>query len=168
MPYLVDASNLGGVLAGAAGARDAGAVVAFLLGWSRDRGRVVVLFDGPERDGVAARYGALEVAWSGSRSADQEILARLGRGAANWIVVTDDRELASRCRALGARVEGARSLAARVARPHPESARGQAAETAAAAEKPELSPAELAHWREVFAAGPQEPAPRRVRRARRR
>jgi hypothetical protein len=165
MPYLVDASNLGGVLAGAAGARDAGAVVSFLLGWSRDRGRVVAIFDGPERDGVAARYGALEIAWSGGRSADQEILARLGRGAANWIVVTDDRALASRSRALGARVESARTLAARVARPHPESPRGRAA---MAAEKPELSPAELTHWREVFGAAADEKPPRRVRRARRR
>jgi hypothetical protein len=163
MPYLVDASNLGGVIAGAAGARDARGVVDFLLAWARRRGRVVAIFDGPERDGVAARYGGLEVAWSGARSADQEILARLGRSAADWIVVTDDGALARSCRALGARVVGAREFAARLSRPHAGSRRARGGP----AEKPEPSVAELAHWLEVFGGGESPPPPRPVRRSRR-
>lgn len=146
MPYLVDASNLGGVLGGRAGARDAAGVVRFLLPWARGRGRVVVVFDGPARAEVADRYGALEVVWSGARSADAVVLARAARRAAGWTVVTDDRALARRCREAGARVAPARSLAERVASPHPRDRR-----RADAGDKPAASPAEQEHWQRVFA-----------------
>lgn len=57
MPYLIDASNLGGLLGGRAGARDAAATLRFLLPWARRRAApVVVVFDGPPRAGIAAPH----------------------------------------------------------------------------------------------------------------
>ncbi len=148
MPYLVDASNLGGVLGGRRGSRDAESVVKFLLPWASGRGRIVAVFDGPPRDRVAERYGGLEVAWSGARSADQAIEARVRRDPQAWTVVTSDRELARRCRDLGARTEPASRLVERVERPHPRSRRA-----VDAAGKPEPDPRDLAHWRRVFGDG---------------
>jgi hypothetical protein len=145
--YLIDASNLGGILGGSAGARDAPAVVRFLMPWARGRGRVVVVFDGPPRPAVADHYGSLEVVWSGARSADEVLLERVRRKPAAWTVVTDDRDLARRCRDAGARVAPARTLAERAARPHPRDRR-----RTPASDKPAASPAELAHWRRVFGA----------------
>jgi len=148
--YLIDASNLGGVLAGRAGARDAAGVVRFLLPWARAAGRVVVVFDGPAQADVADRYGPLAVVWSGPRSADEVVLERARRRPGAWTVVTDDRDLARRCRAAGARIAPARSLAARVVRPHPADRR-----RAGAAEKPAASREEQAHWRRVFGVAPE-------------
>ena len=146
MPYLIDASNLGGVLGGRRGARDPAAVLAFLLPWARHRGApVVVIFDGPPHPRLARRYGPLEVAWSGARSADEALLARLAAGGSGWIVITEDRELARRCRDAGARVEPASALAGRLARPHPGARRG-----GAEGEKPAPGATELSHWRRAF------------------
>jgi predicted RNA-binding protein with PIN domain len=148
VPYLVDASNLGGVLAGAAGARDAEGVVRFLAAWSRRRGRVVAVFDGEDDGRLARRYGPLEVAWSGAgRSADATILARLRRGAGEWTVVTDDRELARRAREAGAKVVTSRELAQRIERPH---SGARAAGRSRGGDKPEPSAADRAHWAKVF------------------
>jgi len=148
MPYLIDASNLGGALGGKRGSRDAAAVVRFLLGWARDRGRVLVVFDGTGADRLAERYGALEVVWSGSRSADDAIEATVRKQPGDWIVVTDDRELGRRCQDLGARVQPAATLIARVQRPH---ARAPAPVAAAIeAGKPAPSADDLRHWRKVF------------------
>jgi len=148
VPYLIDASNLGGLLGGASGARDAGAVLAFLAPWARDRGAVVVVFDGPEQSALARRYGPVEVAWSGAGSADDWIERRIARAPAEWTVVTNDRELARRCRDAGARVEPAASLARRVERPHPDARRR--ARPATAADKPPLHAEERDHWRKIF------------------
>lgn len=159
MPYLIDASNLGGVLGGRRGARDPAAVLGFLLPWARRRATpVVVVFDGPPRLGIALRYGPLEVAWSGARSADEALLARLAAAGAGWIVVTDDRELTRRCRAAGARVEPASALAGRVSRPHP-----KAAARGVEGEKPAPGAADLRHWRRAFGleAAANETAPAR-------
>lgn len=155
MPYLVDGSNLGGVLGGAAGARDPASVVAALLPWARERGAVLLLFDGPPRPEVAAAYGALKVEWSGARSADDAIVARLGAdprvAVSAWIVVTADRALARRCRALGARVESASAFARRIARPRPAAPRRATARAAeSAAGKPAPHADEREHWRQVF------------------
>jgi hypothetical protein len=121
LPYLVDASNLGGVLGGAAGARDAEAVVRFLAEWSRRRrGRVVALFDGDDDGRLAKRYGPLEVAWSGAgRSADDEIARRVAAAPGQWTVVTDDGALRRRCRADAAQLLAATDLVARVAQTPP-------------------------------------------------
>lgn len=147
MPYLIDASNLGGILGGAAGARDAAAVVSFLFEWTRERGCVVAVFDGEDDGRLAKRYGALEVVWSGAgRAADEVIVRRLARAAAGWTVVTDDRELARRCREAGAAVMPGRELARRVERPR--GARG-----ANDRDKPAPSAAERALWAKIFGAG---------------
>lgn len=104
MPIAIDGSNLGGSLGGRAGARDARAVVELLQPWARRRGgRVVLVFDGPPRPDVAERYGALEVRWSGAESADQVLARLVSEGPKDWWVVTNDRALAERCAALGAR-----------------------------------------------------------------
>lgn len=149
MPYLIDASNLGGVLGGRRGSRDAPAVLRFLLPWTRGRGRVVAVFDGPARPEVADRYGPLEVRWSGTRPADEVLVALARDAAAGWTVVTGDRALARRCRELGVRVESVAALAERVARPHPGDRR-----RAGSDDKPAAGPEELTHWRRVFGGEP--------------
>ena len=102
MGWIVDGSNLGGRLAGAAGARDRRGVVESLLPWARGR-RVVVVFDGADGGELATAYGRWEIVYSGAASADDVILHRLGRQAADWEVVTDDRALGAACRERGAR-----------------------------------------------------------------
>ena len=52
MPWLIDAANLGGVLGGAAGARNSQAILAALLPWARERKQVVVVFDGRSSVGL--------------------------------------------------------------------------------------------------------------------
>ena len=149
MPYLIDASNLGGALGGAAGARDAERVVRYLQEWARGRGRVVVVFDGAPSVRVADRYGPLEVVWSGAgRAADDAIVRRVAAAAAGWIVVTNDRELARRCREAGAAVESSRALVARVERPHPGAKRAPPE-----SDKPALTAAERDYWARVFGGG---------------
>jgi hypothetical protein len=146
VPYLIDASNLGGALGGARGARDAAAVFDYLRDWARGRGRVVAVFDGEDDGRLARRYGPLEIVWSGAgRPADDVIAARLARGARGWTVVTRDRALARRCRELGATVESPEALARRVERPHPGARRDDTT-----AEKPAASAADRDHWRKVF------------------
>jgi len=141
MPYLVDGSNLGGVLGGAAGARDPASVVAAILPWARERGAVTLLFDGAQRPDLAAAYGALRVEWSGARSADDAIVARLTADPAAapsaWIVVTADRELARR-------IARTRPAAPRRTTPRP---------AEAAAGKPAPHADEREHWRKVFLGG---------------
>jgi hypothetical protein len=143
--YLIDASNLGGALGGRRGARSHEAVVAYLMPWARSRGRVVVVFDGPADARVADRYGALEVRWSGRKSADDVIAAMATEEPRTWLVVTADNELARRCRDAGARVESPAALVERAreaARPRSRRRKGD--------EKPEPSAQDIAHWREVF------------------
>lgn len=152
MGFLIDGSNLGGVLGGGAGARDAAGVVRRLMPWARERrDEVVVVFDGPARAEVAERYGALSVAWSGATSADERIVEMVARQPARWTVVTADRELASRCRAAGGRVSTVRELAERAARPPRRRPTARAAE--AAAEKPAPHAEEREHWRRIFGVG---------------
>jgi predicted RNA-binding protein with PIN domain len=115
------------------------------LGGALGSGRraVVVVFDG-NRPGAAteARFGGLRVVSApAGRSADDEILRRLGRGnprAAS--VVTSDRELAAKARALGAQVESCEAFRERLFR------RPAGAEP----EKPEGSPGEVEEWLAVF------------------
>ncbi len=148
--YLVDASNLGGLLGGSAGARDAPAVVRFLMPWARERRRVRLVFDGVERPDVASRYGGVEVVWSGAEPADETIVRTIAKEPERWIVVTADRELQSRCRGLGVRCETAAHLAGTVRRPQPRRPRSaRAAE--AASDKPPAHAEERDHWRRIFA-----------------
>lgn len=148
---MIDAANLGGVVAGARGARNAPGLVAFLLPWARERKQVVVVFDGAEQPGVAARLGGIEIVWSGARSADDVIAARLEaarNSAKSWTVVTEDRELGRRCRDLGARVERASIFARRAIRPKDVVKSDRGADSAT--DKPAPDPREAAHWRTIF------------------
>jgi len=108
MPYWFDANNLIRLSAAAARA-DRGARVAFLSTLSNWRkvggGRFLVWFDGDDPadmqqpPGVPVRYSAPE-------SADDAICRRLREigQPGEVIVVTNDRELSSRCRNAGANV----------------------------------------------------------------
>jgi len=145
MPYLIDGSNLGGVLGGRPGSRDARRVVQFVLPWARSRGRVLLVFDGAPRAEVADRYGSVEVRWSLARSADDLIRSLVTVRPASWIVVTDDVELRRSCRDLGASVEKASVLSSRL------ESRGVAKPAVAGtAEKPAASASDVAYWREIF------------------
>ena len=106
MPYWFDGNNLLGLSAAAARA-DRGSRAAFLSalsGW-RGGGRFLVWFDGddpadmPSPPGVAVRYSAPE-------SADAAICRRLREieRPGEITVVTNDRELSSRCRDAGGNV----------------------------------------------------------------
>jgi hypothetical protein len=154
MPWLIDAANLGGVLGGAAGARNSQAILAALLPWARERKQVVVVFDGPESPGMATRLGGIEIVWSGNRSADDVISKRIAAIAANgktakaWTVITNDQSLARRCRNHGAKVEPASIFAQRTAQPKAKSKAARSAQ--AAADKPPPNAQDIAHWREVF------------------
>ncbi|HXU32893.1 MAG TPA: NYN domain-containing protein [Thermoanaerobaculia bacterium] len=157
MSYLIDGSNLGGVGGGRSGARDARAVVAWLLPWVRERsnrGRMIVVFDGSERSDVAVRYGPMEVEFAAPRSADDAILARVRTSPKAWIVVTNDAALARACQDLGATTRTATALARRVlTRPgdsgerRPPSRRRSMRE---ASDKPHPSGSDQAHWKAVF------------------
>lgn len=145
MAYLIDASNLGGVLGGRRGARSPEAVVAFLMDWARSRGSVTVVFDGEPDPRLAERYGPLEVKWSGGRSADDLIATMAASSPRRWLVITADRELARRCRDAGARVEDVEAFVERT-RVHA----GPPARRRSAAEKPEPTAQDIAHWRKIF------------------
>jgi YacP-like NYN domain len=108
--YVVDGNNLGGLAAGAGGARDPAAIVALLLPWARRRRRVVVVFDGAPSPAVARQYGPLAVRFAAPQSADEAILAVLGSRARDWCVVSDDRALLAACRDRGARTMPAHEL----------------------------------------------------------
>ncbi|GAB4246672.1 MULTISPECIES: NYN domain-containing protein [Deferrisoma] len=120
-------------------------VVERLGAWASGRREpVVVVFDGDRAGGAKARrVGALSVVYSpAGRTADEEILRRLGRGNPRAAtVVTSDRRLADRARALGARVEPAEGFWARV---WPAPGKGEEAE------KPDPGEAEVEEWLRVF------------------
>ena len=110
MPILVDGNNLLHHLRGAHGRSDVRRQV--LDACRGQRRQVTVVFDGPPPAGTPAReiLGSVTVVYSGPRSADDLIVSRVPAGprGREWVVVTDDRELARRARARGATI---RSLA---------------------------------------------------------
>jgi hypothetical protein len=152
MAYLIDASNLGGVLGGRGGARNPEAVIAFLMPWARGRGLVTVVFDGEEQATVARRYGPLEVRWSGRQSADDVIVGLVAAAPRRWLVITADRELERRCKDAGGRVEGVDALVER-----PRAAARPRSRRDGAGDKPEPGAADLAHWRRIFGDGGEDP-----------
>ena len=108
MPYWFDGNNLIGQSAAAARA-DLQARRGFLselMSYHRSGGgKFLVYFDGDDPDRSASPPG-VAIRYSAPLSADEAILQRL-RGMQNpseIIVVTNDRELASRCRSEGAAV----------------------------------------------------------------
>jgi hypothetical protein len=108
-----------------------------------ERMSVTVVFDGPPPSGAPSResLGSATVVYSGSTSADDVIIDRLpaGRDAAQWVVVTNDRELEHRARRRGATVRGLDRWIQRsrptARRPRPES---------------KLSSHEIAEWERYF------------------
>ena len=137
MPRLIDGDNLLGTWPGRGRSDDDKRALLREIGGltRRERRRVVVVFDGAPPAG--ASYGP-DVVYSGRESADSVILGRLRaeRDPKGWIVVTNDRQLADRCRHLGARIEGSRPFRLRLAA-GPEG------------EKPE-EPGSLDEWLEIF------------------
>ena len=79
-----------------------------------EKQRVILVFDGPPPPGLS--HGP-DVHFSGTgRKADALILALLREASdeSGWIVVTNDRSLADRCRGLGARIEATRDFRERL------------------------------------------------------
>ena len=97
MPWLIDGSNVLGAMRVDRHADDAKrGLVRLLASFARaKRTRVTCVFDGLEPPSFARSLGAVSVAFSGARPADEIIVerARNGRG---WSVVTSDRGLAAR------------------------------------------------------------------------
>ncbi len=129
MPYLVDGNNLLGLATGKArpSEKERRELLRRIADRLRaERGRVVVVFDGPSETGRSeAALGALTVRYSGNRSADDVIVetASRSRSPADHFVVTDDRGLAARAREAGARTLGADVFLDRISRPAPSEGR---------------------------------------------
>ena len=143
MPRIVDGDNLLGAWPG----RDRSDVEKRELVRQIDRlstregGRVLIVFDGTAPAWASFR----DVLFAGGgKSADAVILERLRRDPdpRGWTVVTNDRSLADKCRAIGARVEGTKTFRARLA-------------AQAASEKTE-GDADVAYWLEQFGGDPSE------------
>lgn len=117
MPWVLDGSNL-------AGGRDRDVVRRAALALARaERVRLLLFFDGPPPAGTKAveHLGTTEVRYV--PDADAAIVAHLGSSGRSWIVATDDRTLAARAVARGARAAGAAEFwrkAARAAAPDAE------------------------------------------------
>jgi len=97
MPFLIDGSNLlGAMRVDRTGEESKRRLVQLLASFARARRtKVSCIFDGPEPPSFAKHLGAVSVAFSGSRSADELIVERAANGR-GWSVVTSDRGLAAR------------------------------------------------------------------------
>jgi predicted RNA-binding protein with PIN domain len=101
MPYVVDGSNVLGAARTATEAKRS--LVRDLVRFARaKRTRVVCVFDGEESESFGRHLGGVSVVFSGARTADELIVARVASGN-GWKVVTGDRALAGRV--VGRRVE---------------------------------------------------------------
>ena len=116
MPRVIDGDNLLGTWPGRsrsdAEKRSLVRQVDLLI--SREKRRVVVVFDGSSPPGVS--YGP-DVLFSGKgRKADAVILEFLHSESdtSGWTVVTNDRSLADQCRWVGAHVESVRAFRERL------------------------------------------------------
>ncbi|MGD9252935.1 MAG: NYN domain-containing protein [Holophagae bacterium] len=110
---------------------------------------ITVVFDGPPSRGSPAieHLGRVTVRYAGERSADDLIidLIPVGKRAAEWVVVTDDRGLGRRVKERGGSI---RSLA--------EWRRRRPREAAANPHQSKLSSREVAEWEEFFASGRED------------
>lgn len=97
MPYLIDGSNLlGAMRVDRHGDESKRHLVRLLASFARaKKTKVSCIFDGPEPPSFAKHLGAVNVAFSGARSADDLIAERCANGR-GWSVVTSDRGLAAR------------------------------------------------------------------------
>jgi predicted RNA-binding protein with PIN domain len=109
MPFLVDGNNLIGRIAGRPPSTDEErrqVQRTIAAGLRKERSSVVLFFDGEPATGPREGWlGGLTVRYSGNRSADDAIVEAVERAKArrDCHVVTDDRALAERARARGAR-----------------------------------------------------------------
>lgn len=144
MPRLIDGDNLLGTWPGRGRSdEDKRTLVREVNALTRrEKRRIVIVFDGASPAGVS--YGP-DIVYSGRESADRVILNRLRaeRDPKGWTVVTSDRQLADRCRHLGARIEAPRSFRERLSE-------------GPGAEKPE-HPGELDYWLETFGGKDEDP-----------
>jgi len=145
MPVVIDGNNLLHSLAPKQRSRDVvrrGALEAV----RHEALSVTVVFDGPPPGGgpQLEHLGRVVIRYSGGSTADDLILQLLpdGRGAANWIVVTDDRDLRLRVQQAGGQV---RTLA-EWRRRRPRAQRRAVRES-------KLSSHEVAEWEKFFATG---------------
>ncbi len=102
----------------------------------RERGRILIVFDGSPPPGVS--YGP-HVLYSGpGRKADAVILEllRRERDLPGWTIVTNDRSLGDQCRFAGARVETVRAFRERL-------------HSSPVGEKPD-EPGDVGYWLEQF------------------
>ncbi|HET7436395.1 MAG TPA: NYN domain-containing protein [Thermoanaerobaculia bacterium] len=97
MPWLVDGNNLLGVMRQDRHAEEPKrGLVRLLASFARaKKTRVTCIFDGPEPPSFAKHLGAVTIAFSGTRAADDLIAERAANGR-GWSVVTSDRGLAAR------------------------------------------------------------------------
>ncbi|HEY0140536.1 MAG TPA: NYN domain-containing protein [Thermoanaerobaculia bacterium] len=97
MPFLIDGSNLLGVMkVDRRSDESKRKLVTLLASFARaKKTRVTCVFDGPEPPSFARHLGAVTIAFSGHRSADDIIVERAANGR-GWSVVTQDRHLAAR------------------------------------------------------------------------
>ena len=97
MPFLIDGSNLlGAMKVDRRSEESKRKLVTLLASFARARKtRVTCVFDGPEPPSFARHLGAVTIAFSGHRAADDLIAERAANGR-GWSVVTQDRHLAQR------------------------------------------------------------------------
>ncbi len=150
MPILIDGNNLLHRLP--RGARDREGVRRLILEQTRgERVSVLILFDGFAGPGAPPReyLGQVTLEYSGPATADDTIIKRIPHGspAQNWVVVTDDQDLARRSRDRGASV---RSLSAWLGR------RGARRQSRGRPTARALNRNEVAEWEQFFAAGRDE------------
>ncbi len=103
---------------------------------------LTVVFDGPPAGASpeVERLGKVTIRYSGSKPADEVILDLLPvRGAGQWVVVSDDRELRERARSRGARVRSLAEWAGRKKTPQRTLRR-----------EPKLSSRDIADWEAFF------------------
>lgn len=106
-----------------------------LLGARED---VVLFYDGgPGGVADARRRGGVRIDYSGAGEADDRLLAWLRANHGRHVVVSDDRGLTARARALGASIAPTRGFLAHAA-------------PVVGTEKPEATPDEVAFWLKVF------------------
>ena len=102
------------------------------------RSDIVLFYDGGPGGAADARFrGGLRIDYSGAGEADQRLLAWLRANPGRHVVVSDDRALTARARALGASIAPTRGFLAH-------------ASSGGSAEKPEPTADEVAFWLKVF------------------
>jgi len=110
MLYLVDGYNITRADPATSGMSAEEARIALLARLSArgaellGKGRIVVVFDGPEDGGVSsARHGGVEVRFSRGEDADDVIVRLAASSAEDIALVSGDRELAERVRSVAER-----------------------------------------------------------------